>query len=161
MPSNESSQVQNRVASLIEKARAAQLIYNEYNQNQVDEVVTAIGWAIINPDNNHLLTSMAIKDTGIGKYEDKIIKNYRKTLGLLRDLKGAKSVGIIAEYPEKGLIENCTTSRCSRCSRTIYQSCCYASQQNNQRAERTQCHHSCALAKRPEGLRKVSRAYSC
>jgi sulfoacetaldehyde dehydrogenase len=105
MPSNENSQVQNSVASLIEKARAAQEIYNGYNQSQVDEVVTAIGWAIINPDNNHLLTSMAIKDTGIGKYEDKIIKNYRKTLGLLRDLQGANSVGIIAEYPEKGLIE--------------------------------------------------------
>lgn len=105
MPSNENSQVQNNVASLIDKARAAQQIFNDYDQSQVDEVVTAIGWAIINPDNNHLLTSMAIKDTGIGRYEDKITKNYRKTLGLLRDLQGAKSVGIIAEYPEKGLVE--------------------------------------------------------
>ena len=105
MPSNEDSQVQDSVGLLIDKARAAQQIYNNYDQTQVDEVVTAIGWAIINPDNNHLLTSMAIKDTGIGKYEDKIIKNYRKTLGLLRDLQGAKSVGVIAEYPEKGLIE--------------------------------------------------------
>jgi sulfoacetaldehyde dehydrogenase len=105
MPSNENSQVQESVASLIDKARAAQQVYNEYDQAQVDEVVTAIGWAIINPDNNHLLTTMAIKDTGIGKYEDKIIKNYRKTLGLLRDLQGAKSVGVIAEYPEKGLVE--------------------------------------------------------
>ncbi|MFT5657626.1 MAG: sulfoacetaldehyde dehydrogenase [Gammaproteobacteria bacterium] len=105
MPSNENSKVQENVALLINKARAAQQIYNAYDQAQVDEVVTAIGWAIINPDNNHLLTSMAIEDTGIGKYEDKIIKNYRKTLGLLRDLQGAKSVGVIAEYPEKGLIE--------------------------------------------------------
>jgi len=105
MPSNENSQVKNSVASLIRKAHVAQQIYNDYDQTQVDEVVTAIGWAIINPVNNHLLTTMAIKDTGIGKYEDKIIKNYRKTLGLLRDLQDAKSVGVIAEYPEKGLIE--------------------------------------------------------
>lgn len=105
MPSDENSQAQQSVAALIKKARAAQKIYDAYDQVQVDEVVTAIGWAIINPGNNHSLTSMAIEDTGIGKYEDKIIKNYRKTLGLLRDLQGAKSVGIIAEYPEKGLVE--------------------------------------------------------
>src|SRR5256885_9301494 len=32
-------------------------------------------------------------------------KNRRKTMGLLRDLAGAKSVGVIAELPEKGLVE--------------------------------------------------------
>ena len=105
MSSPEQIEVQARIARLIDKARAAQSIYDGYDQTQVDEVVTAVGWAIINEENNHLLTEMAIKDTGIGKYEDKIRKNYRKTLGLLRDLKGAKSVGVIAEYPEQGLIE--------------------------------------------------------
>lgn len=94
-----------KVASLVNRARAAQAIYDKYDQAKVDEVVTAVGWAIINTENNHMLTAMAMKDTGIGRYEDKIRKNYRKTLGLLRDLKGAKSVGVIAEYPEKGLIE--------------------------------------------------------
>lgn len=105
MPSEQNSEVKANVAALIGKARASQLIYQRYDQEQVDEVVTAVGWAIINEDNNHLLTEMAIKDTGIGKYKDKILKNRRKTLGLLRDLQGAKSVGVIAEYPEKGLIE--------------------------------------------------------
>ena len=99
------SDAQQRIANLVEKARSAQRLFDRYNQAQVDEVVTAVGWAIINDDNNRLLTEMAIKDTGIGKYEDKLRKNHRKTLGLLRDLKGAKSVGVIAEYPEKGLIE--------------------------------------------------------
>ena len=99
------TEAQTKVANLVDRARAAQAIYDKYDQAQVDEVVTAAGWAIINNDNNHMLTAMAIKDTGIGRYEDKIRKNYRKTLGLLRDLKGAKSVGVIAEYPEKGLIE--------------------------------------------------------
>lgn len=99
------SDAQTKIANLISRARAAQAIYDRYDQASVDEVVTAVGWAIINDDNNHLLTEMAIRDTGIGKYEDKIRKNYRKTLGLLRDLKGAKSVGVIAEYPDKGLVE--------------------------------------------------------
>ena len=105
MSSPEQIEAQVKIAALVEKARTAQAIYDRYDQAQVDEVVTAVGWAIINEKNNHLLTEMAIRDTGIGKYEDKIRKNYRKTLGLLRDLKGARSVGIIAEYPELGLIE--------------------------------------------------------
>lgn len=105
MSTQSSPEVQAKVAELINRARIAQREYERYNQQQVDEVVTAVGWAIIKDDNNHLLTEMAIKDTGIGRYEDKLRKNYRKTLGLLRDLKDAKSVGVIAEYPEKGLIE--------------------------------------------------------
>ena len=36
---------------------------------------------------------------------DKIVKNHRKTLGLLRDLRGAKSTGVLAEYPDRGITE--------------------------------------------------------
>ena len=93
------------ITQIIDKARAAQQQYDSFNQEQVDEVVTAAAWAIVNPKNNQLLAEMAVSDTGLGKVEDKITKNRRKTMGLLRDLKGAKSVGVIAEYPEKGLIE--------------------------------------------------------
>lgn len=93
------------VALLIDKARAAQRQYEQYSQEQVDEVVVAVGWAIMHPERNRTLAEMAVRLTGLGNVEDKIQKNYRKTLGLLRDLKGTKSVGIIAEYPERGLVE--------------------------------------------------------
>jgi len=95
----------NVTAELISKARIAQRIYQKFTQEQVDEVVTAAAWAIMQPEHNRLLAEMAVRDTGLGNVEDKIVKNYRKTLGLLRDLKGAKSVGIIAEYPDKGIVE--------------------------------------------------------
>jgi sulfoacetaldehyde dehydrogenase len=71
----------------------------------VDAVVTAAGWAIMEPGRNRALAEMAVRDTGLGVVEDKVTKNHRKTLGLLRDLKGAKSVGVIAEYPELGIVE--------------------------------------------------------
>lgn len=93
------------VAGLVSKARAAQIEYAKYTQEQVDEVVTAVAWTIFEGDNNSRLSKQAVADTGLGRVEDKELKNYRKTLGLLRDLKHAKSVGVIAEYPEKGLIE--------------------------------------------------------
>jgi sulfoacetaldehyde dehydrogenase len=93
------------VAGLVARARAAQRIYDRYTQAQVDEVVTGAGWAIVEPERNRRLSELAVKDTGLGVVADKILKNRRKTMGLLRDLKGAKSVGVIAEYPEKGLVE--------------------------------------------------------
>ncbi len=57
---------------------------------------SAAGWAIIEPTRNRALAELAVADTGIGNVEDKIRKNHRKTLGLLRDLQGATSVGVIA-----------------------------------------------------------------
>ena len=93
------------VADLIRRARAAQKIFERSNQEQLDGAATAVGWAIMNPEHNQALAGLAVKDTGLGVVADKIAKNHRKTLGLLRDLKGAKSTGVVAEYPEKGITE--------------------------------------------------------
>ncbi|MBA3591151.1 aldehyde dehydrogenase family protein [Methylibium sp.] len=93
------------VAALVARARAAQLIANGYDQARTDELVAAAGWAIMEPTRNRALAELAVADTGIGNVDDKIRKNYRKTLGLLRDLKGAPSVGVISEDPAKGLVE--------------------------------------------------------
>ena len=97
--------VASAIDAIIVRARAAQSIYDGYDQAAVDEVVTAAGWAIVNPHNNQQLAKLAVADTGLGKVSDKLIKNRRKTIGLLRDLRGAKSVGVIAEHPQKGIIE--------------------------------------------------------
>lgn len=99
------SDVADTVHKLIKRARTAQQKYERYNQAQIDEVVTAVGWAIINPRHNQTLAEMAVADTGLGNTADKITKNQRKTIGLLRDLKEAKSVEVIAEYPDKGIVE--------------------------------------------------------
>ena len=93
------------VAELVARARVAQQVAEGYDQARVDELVTAAGWAIIEPGRNRELAELAVADTGVGDVADKLRKNHRKTLGLLRDLQGAKSVGVIAERPELGLIE--------------------------------------------------------
>ncbi len=94
-----------RVAALVARARAAQRMAEHYDQVRVDELVAAAGWAIMEPGRNRELAELAVLDTGIGNVEDKVRKNHRKTLGLLRDLQGAKSVGVIAEDAAKGLVE--------------------------------------------------------
>ena len=93
------------VAALVARARAAQAIANGYDQERIDELVAAAGWAIIEPARNRALAELAVADTGIGNVEDKVRKNHRKTLGLLRDLHGAKSVGVIAEDAANGITE--------------------------------------------------------
>ena len=93
------------MAELISRARAAQEVFSRYTQQQLDDVVAAAGWAIIHPERNRALAELAVKDSGLGNVPDKIAKNHRKTLGLLRDLKGARTTGVIAEYPERGITE--------------------------------------------------------
>ena len=93
------------VGELVARARAAQREFEKCSQAQVDEAVVAAGWAIMEPGRNRSLAEMAVRDTGLGDVEDKVTKNYRKTLGLLRDLKGVRTVGVIAEYPERGVGE--------------------------------------------------------
>lgn len=93
------------VASLVERARIAQARYEQYDQSQVDEVVTAVAWALVEPERNRQLATLAVETTGLGNVDDKITKNRRKTMGLLRDLQHAKTVGVIKELPELGLVE--------------------------------------------------------
>lgn len=96
---------QSQVRALLARARTAQRAYEAYSQAQVDEVVTAVAWGILNPHNNQMLSELAVNETGLGNVEDKLTKNRRKTLGLLRDLMRSRSVGVISESAELGLIE--------------------------------------------------------
>ena len=93
------------IQSLVHRAKEAQKKFEKYNQEQVDEVVTAVAWALCNPSTNKLISNLAVDSTRLGNAEDKISKNKRKTLGLLRDLKGVKTVGVISEDKQKGIIE--------------------------------------------------------
>ena len=93
------------VKLLISKAKKAQSIFESYNQKKVDEVITAVAWSLCKPSNNKKISDLAVSETGLGNSKDKILKNRRKTLGLLRDLKNIKTVGVISEDKEKGIIE--------------------------------------------------------
>ena len=93
------------VASLVARARNALHAINGYTQSQADELALAAAWAIMEPSRNLALAELAVRDTGLGNVDDKIAKNHRKTLGLMRDLKGAKTVGIVDENRERGITE--------------------------------------------------------
>jgi sulfoacetaldehyde dehydrogenase len=93
------------VESIVERSRAAQKVYEAYTQAQVNLVVEAVAWAILEPKRNQELAELAVQDTGLGDVADKFKKNFRKTLGLVRDLSYAKTVGVISEDLKTGLTE--------------------------------------------------------
>jgi sulfoacetaldehyde dehydrogenase len=90
---------------LVARARLAQEAFAGASQQTVDLAVTAAGWAVMEPGRNRALAEQAVRDTGFGSVDDKIAKNHRKTLGLLRDLQGARSVGLLSEDAAAGVIE--------------------------------------------------------
>ena len=95
----------NEIDLLLKNAKISQSIYEKYNQKKVDEIVNAVAWAVLKPSNNIYLSKLAVNSTGLGRTEDKFLKNRNKTIGLLRDLKNIKTVGIIKKDKKKGIIE--------------------------------------------------------
>ncbi|MFM0644917.1 aldehyde dehydrogenase family protein [Paraburkholderia bryophila] len=93
------------VAALVAKARAAQRVFESAGQEALDTAAAAAAWAIMEPQRNRQLADLSVRDTGLGNADDKFRKNYRKTLGLLRDLQGEKTTGVIARDDASGIVE--------------------------------------------------------
>lgn len=87
----------------IKNARKALSQIKDYTQEQVDQFVYE-GAKIIY-ENADPLAKMAVEETGLGKYEDKIGKNTDTPTVFYEYLKDKKTVGIINEIPEEGIIE--------------------------------------------------------
>ncbi len=91
------------VSDIIEKSRKAQEKFAEYNQEQVDEAVRAVGKAIY--DRGEELARLAVDESKMGCYEDKILKNKGKAMAVWNHLKGKKSVGIIERDEVNGMVK--------------------------------------------------------
>ncbi|NLY45869.1 MAG: aldehyde dehydrogenase family protein, partial [Tissierella sp.] len=93
------------IGNLIEKARKAQKIADDYDQERVDTLVAAIVWDIVKEENAKEISKLAVEESQLGNYESKYSKLMIKLRGALRDMKGEKSVGIIEENKEKGIVK--------------------------------------------------------
>lgn len=94
------------VEQMMARARTAQAKYEANgSQDLYDKAAFAVGWAIMEPARNKALAELAVETTGLGNVADKITKNHRKTLGLLRDIKGAQTYGVLSDDAETGITE--------------------------------------------------------
>ena len=91
-----------QIRELLTKARAAQAVFEAFSQEQVDAIVKGIAKYVY--DNAELLAKMACEETGIGRFEDKILKNKGKARVIWNSLKGKKSRGVIGEDPENNMV---------------------------------------------------------
>lgn len=91
------------VRDLVARARRAQAAFETFDQARTDAVVAGVAWAAYS--NAEHLGRMAWEESRLGRLEDKISKLKRKTKGTMRDLKGARSVGVVEEDPAKGLVK--------------------------------------------------------
>jgi sulfoacetaldehyde dehydrogenase len=92
------------VLGLIKRARTAMCLIQDYDQARVDRLCQAIGWATANEKTFTRLADMSIDESGLGDPITRYNKRF-KIYGILRDVLRQKSMGIIEDIPEKGLVK--------------------------------------------------------
>jgi succinate-semialdehyde dehydrogenase len=90
------------VQQLVAKARVAQAAFESFSQEQVDAIVKGVGKYVY--DHAEALARMAVDETGIGVYEDKILKNKGKARVIWNSLKDKKSRGVIGEDADANMV---------------------------------------------------------
>ena len=93
----------NEITNLVGRARIAQQGIADFNQAKVDELTTAIAWAVVRQDRAEALAKLAVDEGGFGNYTDKVAKIRNRCMGTLADMAGIRTVGVVESLPGKGL----------------------------------------------------------
>lgn len=89
---------------LLARARAAMEAVKDYDQEQVDRLCRAVGWATANDTTFTRLAQMGVDESGLGDREGRPGKRF-KIKGVLRDALRQKSIGVIEEDPTQGIVK--------------------------------------------------------
>jgi acetaldehyde dehydrogenase (acetylating) len=85
------------------RAAAAQKKFAAFSQEQVDAIVETCAKAAA--ENAEPLARTAVEETGFGNVPDKIVKNTLAAVDVPRAIRGMRTVGILREDREKGIVE--------------------------------------------------------
>jgi acetaldehyde dehydrogenase / alcohol dehydrogenase len=99
---NDASNV-NYIDDVLKKATQASAVFSQYDQEQTDKIVRAVyqaGFAV-----RVQLAKKAHEETGMGNWEDKVLKNVVATQYVYEDIKNLKTVGVLSEDLERGIVE--------------------------------------------------------
>ena len=91
------------VRNLIAASKAAQEEYSSWDQQRVDMLIKAITEEC--EKNSERLAKLAVEETGFGIWQDKVLKNAVGSTLTYDYIKDMKTIGIIGEDEEKGIIE--------------------------------------------------------
>ena len=95
---------QQELDDVFARARKALAIIETYDQERVDRLCQAVAWAVANRRTFARLVDMGIEESGLGDAVSRMGKRM-KIRGVLRDALRQKSVGVIEEIPEKGIVK--------------------------------------------------------
>jgi sulfoacetaldehyde dehydrogenase len=93
------------IAGLVERSRIAQKQIENYSQEQVDKLITAMVWSVCEESTAKKIAQHTIDETRLGNYDGKFLKIFRKTRATLFDIIDDKSVGIIEEDKSRNLFK--------------------------------------------------------
>ena len=82
------------VAGLIEKARAAQAIAENFTQERVDQLTGAVAYALTQPDVALRFGEQLVAESGMGVAKDKQAKMFAKVKGTYFQMKGKNQLGL-------------------------------------------------------------------
>jgi sulfoacetaldehyde dehydrogenase len=102
--SDEAAAASEEIAKLVERSRAAQRQIENYSQEQVDALIRAMVWSVARPEVAEKIARFTLEETRLGNYEGKYLKIFRKTRAALMDIIDDKSVGVLAEDPERNIV---------------------------------------------------------
>ncbi|MEG8184401.1 aldehyde dehydrogenase family protein [Nocardia terpenica] len=91
------------VDKLVSRARFAQSEAATWDQKRVDDVVAAVGWACYEPQNSRVLAERSLSETRLGNFYDLYNVHRKRVLGVMEDLHGNTTVGIIDDRPNLGI----------------------------------------------------------
>ncbi|MBP1040732.1 bifunctional acetaldehyde-CoA/alcohol dehydrogenase [Vagococcus sp. BWB3-3] len=97
------SSVETVIDSLAKKASVALKEMEAFDQKKVDNIVYQMSLAA--NDQHMPLAKLAVEETGRGIYEDKAIKNMFASESIWNNIKNNKTVGVISEDKQSGLME--------------------------------------------------------
>ena len=99
----QASSFQEVAEELVSQAREAAAIFTQYDQATVDRIVLAAAKA--GAARCSELARMAVEETGMGVFEDKVIKNLFATEYVYNDIRHARTVGLVNDSIETGMME--------------------------------------------------------
>lgn len=91
------------VADVVERARAAQTVVDDWSAERTRELTTAVAYSVARKDRAEELGGLAVDEAGFGNHADKVTKIERRVLGVLTDLRNTTTVGVVSEDPERGI----------------------------------------------------------
>jgi sulfoacetaldehyde dehydrogenase len=103
--SQERIEAREEIAAMMERARAAQAQIENYSQEQVNELITAMVWAVAREDRSEEIAKFTVEETQLGNYAGKYLKIHRKTRATLMDIIDDKSVGVIEEDRKRNIVK--------------------------------------------------------